>query len=69
MIILYVILSLILAFVAVILIRAALFVPKPTEKVAGEKVEFDREASVKALGELIKCRTVSNLDGEKENES
>ncbi len=68
MIILYVILSALTVFFAVILIKAALFVPKPYEEFISEKVDFDREASVKALCELVKCRTVSNFDGACEDE-
>ena len=49
-------------FLAVILIRAALFVPKKAAAADSTPVEFDREKAVEALGELIKCRSISYND-------
>ena len=49
-------------FLAVILIRAALFVPKKAAAADSAPVEFDREKAVANLGELIKCKTVSYND-------
>jgi len=59
---LYVFLGLIVLFLAVILVRAALFNPKPQAKKDDSSVEFDKDAAVSALAELIKCRTVSYND-------
>ena len=59
---LYAILGLIALFLAVILVRAALFNPKPQSKRDDSSVEFDKDAAVSALAELIKCRTVSYND-------
>ena len=58
----WIILALVVAFLAVVLIRAAMFKPKDSGKKDFEEVEFDRAAAVNALGELVKCRTVSYND-------
>ena len=56
-------------FLAVILIRTAMFKPKEEEKRAIEKVEFDRAAAVDALAQLVRCKTVSNEDPAKEDDA
>ena len=58
----YVILGLIAGFLAVILFRTLTFTPKAQPAVSDEKVEFNRDAAVSALAELIKCKTVSYND-------
>jgi len=58
----YVLLGLLAAFLAVILIRAALFRPRRQPETAAEAVEFDQDAPVEALAELIRCKTVSYND-------
>ena len=65
----YIILGLVLLFLAIILIRALLFNPKAAPAVSDEKIEFDREAAVSCLQNLLRCRTVSNHDREKEDEA
>ena len=54
--------SLIAVFIAVILIRAALFRPKARPEISEKSVEFDADAAVEALAELVKCKTVSYSD-------
>ena len=61
--------ALIVAFLAVVLIRAAMFKPKDNSKKEFEEVEFDREAAVDALGELVRCRTVSYNDRSLEDDA
>lgn len=56
------ILGLIVLFVAIILVRAAMFTPKAQPAVNEETVEFDRDAAVDALATLVRCKTVSNVD-------
>ncbi|MBQ8332785.1 MAG: M20/M25/M40 family metallo-hydrolase, partial [Clostridia bacterium] len=56
------ILSAVVVLLAVILIRTALFVPRDEPRSAPDPVEFDRDAAVSALRELIRCRTVSRYD-------
>ncbi len=58
----YIIGGVIALFLAVILIRAALFRPKIQPVTDPEPVEFDREQAVASLAELIKCKTVSYHD-------
>ena len=58
----YVILGLVVAFFAVILIRTLRFTPKAQVAVSKETVDFDREAAINALGELVKCKTISYND-------
>ena len=60
MLIVFCILALIVAFGAVILIRAARFKPEAEETSEPERVEFDREAAIAALAALVRCRTVSD---------
>ena len=62
MIVLVVILCLAALLLAVILLRTLAFKPKVEESTAFAEVDFDKDAAVKALAELVKCRTVSNAD-------
>ncbi len=65
----WIILAAIVAFLAVILIRAAMFKPKDSGKNEYEPVEFDRDAAVSALAELVRCRTVSYDDHSLEDDA
>lgn len=65
----YIILGLVLLFLAIILIRAMLFTPKSAPAVSDEEITFDRDAAVGCLQKLLRCRTVSNHDREKEDEA
>lgn len=58
----YVILGIVVLLFAVVLIRTALFRPKAQPPVADETVEFDRDAAINALSQLVKCKTVSYND-------
>jgi carboxypeptidase PM20D1 len=69
MVLLYVILALIVAFLAVILIRAAMFRPPEEKERKPEEISFDREAAVTALQELVRCRTVSYYDPSLEDDA
>ncbi|MBQ4600437.1 MAG: M20/M25/M40 family metallo-hydrolase [Oscillospiraceae bacterium] len=65
----YILLGLFALFLAVILIRAALFRPKAQPQGSGEAVSFDKDAAVHALGELVKCKTVSYNDPSLEDDA
>lgn len=65
----WIILAIVVAFLAVILIRAALFTPKDAGQTEFEPVDFDRDAAVASLAELIKCRTVSYNDSSLEDDA
>lgn len=64
-----IILSILLLLAAVILVRTALFTPKKQLVTDNEEVSFDREASINALAELVRCRTVSYENSELEDEA
>ena len=64
----YIILGLFVAFLAVILIRAACFNPKKQPAVDCTPVEFDRDGAVDALAQLVSCKTISYNDHSLEDE-
>lgn len=65
----YVILGLVVVLLGVILIRTALFVPKNRPQVQPEPIDFDRDAAVHTLAELVKCKTVSYHDHSLEDDA
>ena len=65
----YILLALVCLFLAVILIRAAMFRPKAQPVVEAEKVEFDEQAAVDALSALIRCKTISYHDHSLEDDA
>ena len=69
MLVLYIILGLIGLFFAAVLIRTAMFKPKQQPTVSQETVDFDRNAAVNALAELIKCKTISYNDHSLEDDA
>lgn len=62
MIVLYIVPAIIVFFLAVILIRAALFRPHPELTPSKEKVELDEKRIVNDMVEMIRCKTVSYND-------
>ena len=62
MIIILIILAVIVIFLAVLLVRAAMFKPHPELKPSGEQVQLDRDKIVKDMVEMIRCKTVSYND-------
>ena len=67
--ILFGILGLVVIFIAVILIRTLTFKPLPQPKILDESADFKRDESIKALQELIKCKTVSYYDSSIEDDN
>ena len=57
-----VILGLLLAFLAVLVIRALLFTPKPQPQLSTDPIDFDKDAAVSALQKLVQCKTISYND-------
>ncbi len=57
--------ALLATFIAVVLVRTALFKPTATKSVEGEEIALDRQKIVDDMVEMIKCRTVSNVDSAK----
>lgn len=68
MIALYIVLALLVALIAVVLVRTARFKPVEEEKKSFGDVNFDRDAAEDALAALVKCRTVSDADPAKEDD-
>lgn len=62
MVVLIVVLVLLAALIALVLVRTAKFKPAAQETAVFGDVNFDRDAAEDALAELVKCRTVSDLD-------
>jgi len=65
----YLILALVVVFVAVIAIRTANFKPKPQPETSDEVITFDKDGAVEALAELIKCKTISYSDHSLEDDA
>lgn len=63
-----VILYVLLCVLVVLLMRAMVFTPKTQTQQDFEEVRVDEEHSVRALGELVKCRTVSRTEPELEDD-
>ncbi len=68
MIALYIVLGLIALFLAVILLRAAMFRPKTMPVTEAEPVEFDGDKAVSALQQLVRCKTISYYDSSLEDD-
>ena len=68
MLIVYLLLAALAALIALMLIRTARFTPPAAEALPAEDVSFDEDAAVRALGELVRCRTVSYADHSLEDE-
>lgn len=58
----YLILFLAVLCVAVVAIRTIRFTPKPQPGVSEEDFDFDKEAAVDALAQLVRCKTISYND-------
>jgi len=58
----YILLGIIVLFLAVIVIRALVFNPKVQGEVSGDEIVFDKDAAVTALQKLVQCKTVSYND-------
>ena len=56
------ILCILVLLIAIVLIRTIRFKPNFEGKSIKEDVSYDKEKAIKSLQEMIKCRTVSNLD-------
>ena len=58
----YVILALVVLFLAVLVIRAATFKPKAQPAISQEAVEVELDTAVSNLQQLVQCRTISYND-------
>ena len=64
-----VILLLVLGLIAVLVVRALLFTPKPQPETSCESISFDKEAAVSALQQLVRCKTISYVDHSLEDDA
>ncbi len=62
-------LSLLLLLFIVILVRTLMFVPPKAEREEPESVNYDGEKAVSDLSEMIRCKTVSNVDASLDDEA
>lgn len=60
--------ALLVTFVAVLLIRTAMFKPKKQSPISAEAIIVDGEKAVADLAQMIRCRTISDKEKENENE-
>ncbi len=65
--ILFALLALLTAFIAVLLIRAAAFKPKAQPQAETREITFDKQAAISRLQQLIRFKTVSYKDSSKED--
>ena len=65
----WIILGVVLLFLAVLVIRALLFDPKPQPQLDAEPIDFDKDAAVSSLQRLVQCKTVSNVDPSLEDDA
>ena len=64
----YLILAVLVAFIAVVAVRTIRFRPKPQPEVTKEEIAFNRDAAVDSLAQLVRCKTVSYNDHSLEDE-
>ena len=64
-----VIFGVVLVFLAVLVIRALMFTPKPQPARDETPVEFDKDAAVTALQRLVQCKTISYNDHSLEDQA
>lgn len=69
MIALWVVLALLVLFLAVIFVRTLLFRPTDATRPAPESVDLDREGAVRALQALVRCKTVSRYSHAEEDDT
>ena len=65
----YILLGLLVLFLVVIFVRAALFTPPKKIVLPAEEISFDKEAAVDALAQLVRCKTVSYADHSLEDDA
>ena len=69
MYIFFALLGILAVFILVVIIRTLMFVPRENYAHDYEEVTFDNEAAISALGELVKCKTISRYSHDPEDEA
>jgi len=65
----YIVLALVLALIAVLLIRTARFKPLPQTSVAQTPVEIDADKAALDFAEMLRCKTISHADASLDDNS
>lgn len=65
----YLIVALVTLVLAVVLIRTFMFRAKPQDFLDNSEIKFNEKEAVEALAELVRCKTVSYYDKEKEDDA
>ena len=58
----WILLGIVLIFLAVLVVRALMFNPKAQPALEADPIDFDKDAAVTSLQKLVQCKTVSNVD-------
>lgn len=69
MLALYIILGLLVVFLAVVIVRTLNFKPKAAEPVIETEENFDRDRAIDSLAQLVRCKTVSRYTHEEEDDA
>ena len=69
MIILFIILAIIITIIVLCAIHTIAFVPKKEEERKYEEANIDKDSAINSLAELVKCKTVSYYEHEKEDDA
>ena len=64
-----IILALVVIFAAIVTIRTLNFKPHPQPKTVNKEYKFDKDASVDALAQLVRCKTISYDDRSLEDDA
>ena len=65
----WIILGIILLFLSILVIRALRFTPRPQPQMVRDTIDFDKEAAVSALQQLVQCKTISYVNHQLEDDS
>ena len=65
----YLILAALAVFIAVVAVRTANFKPKEQPPISDEEISFNKERTIEALAELVRCKTVSYSDPSLEDDA
>ena len=69
MIVVWILIAATVILIAVLLGRTLMFKPKAQELPERHEVDFDREAAISALQQLVRCKTISYYDHSKEDDA
>lgn len=58
----FIIPAIIVIFIAIIVIRTLIFTPKASVELSEKEINFEKDAAVESLRELVRCKTVSFKD-------